>query len=316
MVSEGSYPGVGDIPVNNTRTPLIILAALVVAPSSGWAQAARQELLVTADQVAAHLDESNLVILHVGDEDDYKAAHIPGAHYVQRFDMRAERGSDSLALILELPDPDVFQAALRRYGVTDDSRIVVYWGSEWVTPTTRMVFTLDWAGLGDRTVLMDGGLEAWKAAGHAVTNEATASRHGTVTIHPRDLVVTAEWVQHNANNVGHALVDGRAGAFFDGVREDHREKAGHIPGAGSVPWTSLIDESLRLKSPSELASIFKSAGVEPGDTVVAYCHIGQYATTVLFAARTLGYDVRLYDGAIQDWAQRDLPVEAAVGENQ
>ena len=302
--------------MKNTRTALMILAALAVPPSSGWAQSARQELLVTADQVAAHLSEPDLVILHVGDEDDYKAEHVPGAHFVQRFDVRAERGSDPDALILELPDPEFFQAALRRYGVTDDSRIVVYWGSEWVTPTTRMVFTLDWAGLGDRTVLMDGGLGAWKAGGHAVTNEAPPPRHGTVTIHPRDLVVTADWVQHNANNEGYALVDGRAPAFYDGVREDHREKAGHISGAGSTPWTTLIDESLQLKSPSELASIFEAAGVEPGDTVVAYCHIGQYATTVLFAARTLGYDVLLYDGAFQDWAQRDLPVETSAGGNQ
>ena len=56
--------------MKNTRTALMILAALAVAPSSGWAQSARQELLVTADQVAAHLDEPDLVILHVGDEDD------------------------------------------------------------------------------------------------------------------------------------------------------------------------------------------------------------------------------------------------------
>jgi thiosulfate/3-mercaptopyruvate sulfurtransferase len=301
--------------VKNNRTALTILAALAVAPSTGWAQSARQELLVTADQVAAQLDEENLVILHVGDEDDYKTEHIPGAHYVQRFDMRAERGEDSLALILELPKPEVFQAALRRYGVTDESRIVVYWGSEWVTPTTRMVFTLDWAGLGDRTVLMDGGLDAWKAGGHAVTAEAPEPGHGTVTIHPRDLVVTADWVRHNSTNEGYALVDGRAPAFFEGVREDRGGKAGHIPGAGNVPWTALIDESLHLKSPSELASIFESAGVGSGDTVVAYCHIGQYATTVLFAARTLGYDVRLYDGAFQDWAQRDLPVEATEGGN-
>ena len=45
-----------------------------------------------------------------------------------------------------------------------------------------------------------------------------------------------------------------------------------------------------------------------GDTVVAYCHIGQYATMVLLAAHTLGHDIRLYDGAFQDWAVRDLPV--------
>ena len=50
--------------------------------------------------------------------------------------------------------------------------------------------------------------------------------------------------------------------------------------------------------------------MRPGDTIVGYCHIGQQATAMLFGARLLGYDVRLYDGSFQDWAQRNLPVEA------
>ena len=76
-------------------------------------------------------------------------------------------------------------------------------------------------------------------------------------------------------------MDGRARAFYDGVRSDS-QKSGHIPGAGSVPWTELVDESLRLKPVAELRQVFAAAGVKPGDTVVAYCHIGQYATMVMF----------------------------------
>jgi len=49
--------------------------------------------------------------------------------------------------------------------------------------------------------------------------------------------------------------------------------------------------------------------VKPGDTLIGYCHIGQQATVVLFAARTLGYKVLLYDGSFHDWEKRDLPVE-------
>jgi thiosulfate/3-mercaptopyruvate sulfurtransferase len=87
---------------------------------------------------------------------------------------------------------------------------------------------------------------------------------------------------------------------------------GHIPGAASVPWASLYDEeSARLKSADELRAVFAAAGFEPGDTVVGYCHIGQYATAMLFAARSLGYDIRLFDGSFQEWARDPAsPVEA------
>jgi len=116
-------------------------------------------------------------------------------------------------------------------------------------------------------------------------------------------------VQAHEQAAGYHLVDARAPAFLDGVRED-RCVAGHIPGAGNVYWTTLIDEeSLLLHSPAELRELFAAAGVKDGDTVVGYCHIGQYATLMLFAARLLGHDVLLYDGAFQDWATRGLPAE-------
>ncbi|MEJ2237834.1 MAG: rhodanese-like domain-containing protein [Gemmatimonadales bacterium] len=277
------------------------------------AQENRDAMLVSAEWLVQHLDDPAVVLLHVGDKDDYTAEHIRGAHYVERNAMSHPGSHSADALVLELPEAKEFQAVLRSYGVNDDSRIVVYWGSEWVTPTARIVFTLDWAGLGNRTVLLDGGLGAWKAAGQSVTADVPSAERGDVTVHPRpELIVEADWVQMNADADGYALVDGRARAFFDGVRED-RGKAGHIPGASSLPWPELIDESLMLKDEQALRAVFDAAGVQSGDTVVAYCHIGQFATMVLFAARTLGHDVRLYDGAFQDWAARDLPVTTEPG---
>lgn len=293
----------------------IVTALLIVSLWSCTAASPgdpREALLVSADWLVEHLDDPDLVLLHVGAAEDYAVEHIPGAHHVSHEDMSHPGSHSPGALILELPEPAAFEETLERFGVSDDSRIVVYWGSEWVTPTARLVFTLDWAGLGDRTALLDGGLAAWKAAGGAVTDEAPRPGSGTVTLAPRpELVVEAEWVRRHGGESGYGLVDGRARAFFDGVRDD-RGKAGHIPGAGSVPWTELIDDSLHLKGPSELTAIFAAAGVAADDTVVAYCHIGQYATAVLFAARTLGYPVKLYDGAFQDWAERDLPVQVSA----
>jgi len=271
---------------------------------------ARGRLLVPVTWLQEHVGDPDIVLLHVGDSADYAKEHIPGAVFTDvRAELAAPRASDGNGLILELPDPDTLQARLRAKGISDDSRIVLYWGSEWVTPTARALFTLQWAGLGDRAVLLDGGLEAWKAAGGAVTAEVPAPAPGDVSVRPRrSLVVDADWVQGHGHAPGYRVVDARAAEFYRGERAD-RGKNGHIPGAVSVPWPELIDEQLHLKDAAELRRRFEDAGVMPGDTVVTYCHIGQYASAVLFAARTLGYPVKLYDGSFQDWAMRNLPVE-------
>jgi thiosulfate/3-mercaptopyruvate sulfurtransferase len=292
---------------------VLLSATWLASPATGQAQ--RGDLLVPVGWVAERLNDPNLVLLHVGPEEDYEEGHIPGAHFLEFREASHPDSHQEGNLILELPEPEAFQEALRSWGVTRESNIVIYWGSEWVTPTTRVVFTLDWAGLGEQTRVLDGGLGAWTAAGRSTTSEVPEPGHGDVVIHPRDLVVGAAWVQEHAMAPGYQVVDGRARAFFDGVRPD-RDKEGHIPGAGSVPWTELIDESLMLKDQASLREIFSAAGVEPGDTVVAYCHIGQYATMVLFAARILGHEVRLYDGAFQDWAARDLPVTTESGNRE
>ncbi len=299
---------------NATRYSLVTLATLTglsIGAGQAFAQGTRDQLLVSVSWLAEHLNDPHLVLLHVGAENDYAAEHIPGARYVTHSQLATPHSDAPGALMLELPEPGELQQKLRSLGISQQSRIVVYWGSEWVTPSTRVVFTLDWVGLGSQTVLLDGGIDAWKAAGHAVTADVPTPAPGDVTVSPRpELVVTADWVGANSTARGVAVIDGRAPEFYAGTRED-RGKAGHVPGAGSLPWRTLVNDALQLKDPESLRQLFRAAGVEEGDTVVAYCHIGQVATSLIFAARTLGHPVKLFDGSFQDWASRNLPVEAS-----
>jgi thiosulfate/3-mercaptopyruvate sulfurtransferase len=80
-----------------------------------------------------------------------------------------------------------------------------------------------------------------------------------------------------------------------------------------VPFSTLTDASLRVRSPAELAAAFAAAGVGPSDVIIGYCHIGQQATAMLMAARSLGHPILLYDGSFQDWSARsELPVQTGA----
>jgi len=293
------------------RWILIGLLGLLLAPLTARAQS---DLVVDAAWLKQHLHDPGLVLLQMGPDSAFDQGHIPGTRFVD-YDSWVTR-QDPSGLRLQTPDPAAFQALLRSLSVGEDSELLVYWSEEWVTPTARIVFTLDWAGLGERTHLLNGGLEAWAAAGGAVTTDATPdAAPGDVVIRPRtSLIVDADWIRDHADDG--ALLDARAPAVYDGVREDQGKK-GHLPGARSLPWQELYttDDGGRavLKDPPGLREAFAARGVTPGEPVTVYCHIGQFATAVILGARVLGHPVRLYDGSFQDWAARDLPVETGAG---
>jgi thiosulfate/3-mercaptopyruvate sulfurtransferase len=294
-----------------TRFILVVAAVASLAPSTAQAQRdPRAELTVTPAWLAQHLKDPDLVLLHVGDRAEYDKAHIAGARYVGQRDVSVSSMDHDKGLMLELPTPDSLRTQLAALGISDRSRVVVYYGTDWVSPTTRILFTLDHAGFGDRSALLDGGMSAWKEAGLPVTAEVPSARVGRLSpLTVKPLVVGIDYVKANLGAKRFHLVDGRAAVFYDGVEEGNNRK-GHVPGARNIPFTEVTDDRLRLKSPEALTKLFADAGIGPRDTVVAYCHIGQQATAVLFAARTLGHPVLLFDGSFQEWGRRtDLPVE-------
>lgn len=293
--------------------PLVIaVVCLVAALALGPARAATpasQPLLVDVAWLAANIGDPDLLLLHVGDADEYAAGHIAGARHVALDDIAVSEHTRE-GLMLQMPASEDLRERLQRLGIADASRIVVYWGSNWVSPATRVVFTLQYAGLGDRTSLLDGGLPAWQRAGHALSREVPAARRGSLAPLPtQDSVVDAAFVRANLTTPGLRIVDARAAAFYDGVAvgDSHgrAHQPGHIRDARSIPFTAITDDRLHLRPRDELRALFTRAGVMPGDTVVAYCHIGQQATAVLFAARLLDHPVKLYDGSFEDWSRGD-----------
>jgi thiosulfate/3-mercaptopyruvate sulfurtransferase len=291
----------------------LVLVAAVAAPLAG--QGPRERLVVTPQWLNEHLGDKNLVILHLGPKATYDTAHIAGARLIDMSALTTPSRPGSLSL--ELPHPDTLRAGLARMGISDNSKIVLYPATSGISQATRVLLTLDHAGLGDQTVWLDGGLGAWTRAGYNTTAEVPAPANGALSsLRTKSLTVNADFVRDMVGKPGFALIDARATGFYEGTQEsgpqDARRK-GHIKGAINVPYTEMTDAAGTLKSAEELQALFSKAGVKPGDTIVTYCHIGQQATAVLFGARTLGYKVLLYDGSFEDWARRDLPIAVPPG---
>ena len=284
----------------------IRLCVLLLASSTSIRAA---DLLVSPSWLKENLADPKLVLFHVGSRTEFDREHIPGARLVTTADLSLPRSEG--ALFLELLPPRALHDRLQSLGVSDDSRIVVYFEPGSITAAMRVYFSLDAAGLGDRSSVLDGGLAAWKAASGPLTDEVKAPAAGALTTAAKeDLVFKLEDVRGGLAASSIHLVDTRAPEFFDGTAASPMPRTGHIPGAINIPYQSLTTADQRMKPVSEIAEIFQAAGVRAGDTVVTYCNTGQQASVVYFAARKLGLKARLYDGSWDEWSRRaDLPVE-------
>lgn len=292
---------------------LLVAVAAVVAgsgPSAPHPQTGTP-LVVTPSWLAAHLADKGLLIFQIGDQTSkpaYDEGHIPGAQFLNPFqELSTPRVQGALAL--ELPSAEILDSVLESKGISDDSRIVLYSARQYFTPTSRALFTLEYAGLSGRVSILDGGLELWKSEGLAVSTDVPAPARGRFTVRPNSAIVAdAGFVSANLASDKVRILDARDTAFYNG-RETRQGRNGHIQGAVSVPFTTMVDSSGTFRSPAVLKDQFAAAGVRAGQTVVTYCHIGQQASLVWFVARMLGYDAKMYDGSFQDWAARaELPV--------
>jgi thiosulfate/3-mercaptopyruvate sulfurtransferase len=299
--------------VKTSSTSIVCGAALALclAPAAARADTPRDSMLVSTAWLAQHLNDPRLVLFHVGDEKEYPAEHIRGARFLSlRAISNDDRGPGALAL--EMPPPEKLRVELEALGISDDSRVIVYGAKDWISPPTRAIFTFLYAGL-ENVSMLDGGLDAWKKENREVTDVVQPASEGKLSpLKLKPILADAAFVQAHATAPGFVVIDARNASFYDGVQEGggmQHHMPGHIPGAKNVPYDQVNGDDLKLKPAAELEAIFAKAGVKPGDTVIGYCHVGQQATAMLFAARSLGHPVLLYDGSYEDWARRGLPIE-------
>lgn len=280
------------------------LSVLVPALVCAAPDPAALPLRVDPAWLQRHQAEPGLVVAQIHTlRRDFLRGHVPGARFLWSNAVAPSTPEGSY----ELPTLEQAQALFRDLGLQAGSRLILVHSGQ-VPQAARAFLTFEQFGLRGRVALLDGGLEAWKAAGGRLETAEAVAPKGSAKAEPGgDRVVDATYVQRRLGQAGWALVDARAANFYQGD-PGGQPRGGHLPGARNLPFNSLLDGP-RLKPPEELARLFAAAGLPPTGELVAYCHIGQQASLVWLAARLLGYDARLYDGSFEDWAGRpELPL--------
>lgn len=272
--------------------------------SAKFAEYAEPGRLVTGEWLQARLGEPGLVVVE-SDEDVllYETGHIPGAVKV---DWHTELNDP---VVRDYVDGAGFADLLARKGIARDDTVVIYGDkNNWWAAYALWVFSL----FGHEDVrLLDGGRDKWIAEGRPITTDPTVRTPTGYPVVERDDSVLRAYKDDVLAHFGNPLIDVRSPEEYDGSRtsapaypEEGALRAGHIPSAKSVPWGRAVADDGGFKSRAELDAIYRDeVGLQDGDSVVAYCRIGERSSHTWFVLKhLLGFQhVRNYDGSWTEW---------------
>ena len=275
------------------------------------------DVLVSTDWVAEHLDDDSIRIVEVDENPAlYAEAHIPGAiGFDWRKDLQDQVKRDFLS-------PESFGELMGSRGISNDHTAVLYGDrNNWFAAYTFWYFR--YYGH-DNVRLINGPRDKWVAEGRETSTEVPnyprttfdAGRADERIRAKRDEVLTA--LESDTR-----LVDVRSPQEFSGeliamagYEQEGAQRSGHIPGAASVPWAKAVNEDGTFKSADELRQLYIDAGVLDGENpVIAYCRIGERSAHTWFVLHELlgKDDVKNYDGSWTEWGNLvDVPIEKDV----
>lgn len=278
------------------------------------------EALVSTEWLAEHLNAPDVRMVdgswHMpaakrDPRAEYDGQHIPGAVF---FDIDNIADSDS-TLPHMLPSPEKFASRVRKLGLGDGNRIVVY-DTTGVSAAARVWWMFRVFGHEDVAVL-DGGIAKWLAEGRAVTGDETNPKERHFTARTNSFLVREyDQVLSKLKNGREQFLDARSVGRFNGTEPEPREglPSGHAPGSINLPFARMLDMTDKTMLPAdEIRKAFEDAGVDLDKPMLTSCGSGVTACILSLGLYLIGKkEVPVFDGSWTEWAGNpDSPIETS-----
>lgn len=258
-------------------------------------------VLVDGDWVAARLDDPAVVLVDIGDADQYSRFHLPGALHLPYGALLKPVPAKPYATRL---DDGELTRLLGGLGIRRTHHVVIY-DDTGALNAGRLFWELERIGHPQVSVL-DGGLVAWILQGRKVVN-APAERKPVaygVAGGGRNNEATLTDVKRAAGGTGPLLLDVRTREEY--VGDPRQPRSGHVPGARLWPWEQAVDGAGGYKRADTAAlrqSLGRAGATDAKHPIIAYCRTGHRAAQTYLTLRSLGYeDVRLYANSMMEYA--------------
>lgn len=279
----------------------------IVASLYIFSAQAQQPVIVSPEWLHENINDPDLVILYTGFviKGDFDREHIEGSRFLWP-DWLAPNSAES-----SMNPVDVKEATklLQDLGINKNSKVVLCHKGDNVTITARMFCSLEYFGLQGKVSYLNGGIEAWKKAGYAVTNKPTVYKKGNYVAGINPVFVNKDYVLGALQSPSQAVIDARLKRWYDGDATGN-PRDGHITGALNIPYPDMIDSTNSIKTTPILEKNFTAVVPDKTKEIVLYCFVGQTACVDYIVGRALGYNVKVYDGSIQEWSRDEkLPME-------